>query len=247
MRAGWNLFSVCALSRLLRERTHVLIGTNAAPHMAAALLAQSLPESSLKVSVIGSGKHSFLTDDLAEIFHCAAQGRFDCFILGGGQIDGQANVNLVGIGEHPRMKVRWPGSHGTPLLYLMIPNAIIFREEHTRRVLVEKVDFVSAPGTSAPEMFRPGGPASLLTSLGLFSFDAAKKRFRLESVHPGHAEQEVADNTAFAFDRAARVGVTPEPTAEDARHILDGVAAEVGEIYPQFAETLKAQAGAYLE
>jgi glutaconate CoA-transferase subunit B len=247
MRAGWNLFSVCALARLLRSRNHVLIGTNAAPHMSAALLAQSLPGSALKVSVIGSGKHSFLTDDLAEIFHCAAQGRFDCFILGGGQIDGQANVNLVGIGEHPRMKVRWPGSHGTPLLYLMIPNAIIFREEHTRRVMVEKVDFVSAPGTSPPEMFRPGGPAALLTSLGQFSFDAKQRRFRLESCHPGHTVQEIVDNTAFIFELPPDVAVTPEPSAEEARLIIGGVADEVAEIYPQYAATLQAQAAAFLQ
>jgi glutaconate CoA-transferase subunit B len=247
MRAGWNLFSVCALARLLRERSHVLIGTNAAPHMSAALLAQSLPGSALKVSVIGSGKHSFLTDDLAEIFHCAAQGRFDCFILGGGQIDGQANVNLVGVGEHPRMKVRWPGSHGTPLLYLMIPNAIIFREEHTRRVMVEKVDFISAPGTSPPEMFRPGGPASMLTSLGCFSFDAGQRRFRLESCHPGHTVDEIKANTAFDFELPAQVAVTLEPGEEQARLVIDSVADEVAEIYPQFASTLKAQAAAYLQ
>lgn len=246
MRAGWNLFSVCCLSRLLRERSHVLIGTNAAPHMSAALLTQSL-NGKLKVTVIGSGKHSFLTDDLAEAFHCAAQGRFDCFVIGGGQIDGQANINLVGVGEHPKFKVRWPGSHGTPLLYLMIPNAIIFREEHTRRVMVGKVDFISAPGTSQPEMFRPGGPASMLTNLGLFSFDAKAKRFRLVSVHPGRTVQEILDNTAFDFDRPAEVPVTAEPTREEAEGLLAGVTKEVGEIYPQYADELARQAAAFLK
>jgi glutaconate CoA-transferase, subunit B len=246
MQAGWNLFSVCVLSRLLRERSHVLIGTNAAPHMSAALLAQSLTDGRLKVTVIGSGKHSFLTDDLAEAFHCAAQGRFDCFVIGGGQIDGEANINLVGVGEHPKLKVRWPGSHGTPLLYLMIPNAIIFREEHTRRVMVEKVDFISAPGTSEPEMFRPGGPAWLLTTLGLFSFDAGLRRFRLESCHPGKTVQDIADNTAFQFDLPASVPVTEGPRREEAEGLAVRIADEVGEIYPDYAAELKKQAAAFL-
>jgi glutaconate CoA-transferase subunit B len=246
MRAGWNLFSVCVLSRLLRERSHVLIGTNAAPHMSAALLAQALTDGRLKVTVIGSGKHSFLTDDLAEAFHCAAQGRFDCFVIGGGQIDGEANINLVGVGEHPKLKVRWPGSHGTPLLYLMIPNAIIFREEHTRRVMVEKVDFISAPGTSKPELFRPGGPGSMLTNLGLFSFDAGLRRFRLESCHPGKTVKDIVDNTAFRFDLPADVPVTEEPRKEEAEAVAGGIAAEVAEIYPDYAAELKRQAAAFL-
>jgi glutaconate CoA-transferase, subunit B len=246
MAAGWNLFSVCVLSRLLRERSHVLIGTNAAPHMSAALLAQALSGGTPKVTVIGSGKHSFLTDDLAEAFHCAAQGRFDCFVIGGGQIDGEANINLVGVGKHPTLKVRWPGSHGTPLLYLMIPNAIIFREEHTRRVMVEKVDFISAPGTSKPEIFRPGGPAHMLTNLGLFSFNSARRRFKLESCHPGKTVQDILDNTSFTFELPEELPVTEDARREEAEEVLNGIAAEVAAIYPDYAAELKKQAAAFL-
>src|SRR5687768_10880943 len=106
MKAPWNLFAVCALARLLRLRSHVLIGTNAAPHMSAALLAQRLSAGASRLTVIGSRTYSFFPDDLAEVFTCAAQGRFDSFVVGGGQIDGQANINLVGVGQHPNCKLR---------------------------------------------------------------------------------------------------------------------------------------------
>ena len=89
----------------------------------------------------------------------AAQGRLDAFFLSGGQIDGQANINLLGIGAYPGgLKQRFPGSFGSAYLYFLVPRVILFREEHTPRVLVPKVDFISSPGTSAPGVYRPGGP-----------------------------------------------------------------------------------------
>lgn len=234
-----NVLLVSVMARLLEGRRNVLIGTNSPAPGAAALLAQQLAGGdAMKVTIIGSDKHSALTDDLSEIFDCATQGRFDAFFLGGGQIDGQANINLVGIGEAPRFKVRWPGSHGTPLLYLMIPNSVLFREEHTKRTLVPKVDFISAAGVSEPNVFRPGGPVALLTSRCLFRFDKAAQRFRLASVHPGHTVEEIRDNTGFDYDAPSDVPVTPLPTRRMLELLRDPVAGEVGALFPQFADAL---------
>ncbi|KAB7532401.1 hypothetical protein ET532_029535, partial [Verminephrobacter sp. Larva24] len=86
----------------------------------------------------------------------AGQGRIDAFFLGGGQIDGHGNVNLVGTGSYPESSVRWPGSFGSAYLYFVVPRVILFREEHSRRVLVDRVDFVSAPGSSVAAQQRVG-------------------------------------------------------------------------------------------
>ena len=67
----------------------------------------------LRVSVLGSERHNPFTDGGVELFDCAAQGRIDAFFLGGGQIDGEANINLVGVGGYPHSRVRWPGSFGS--------------------------------------------------------------------------------------------------------------------------------------
>ncbi len=232
-----DLQLVTTLAGLLAPRQHVLIGTNAAPHYAAALLAH-LQGGTPRITVIGSGHDSFLTDDLTEIFHCAAQGRFDGFVAGGGQIDGHANINLVGVGTHPRMQVRFPGSHGTPLLYLMIPNVILFRTGHSRRALVERVDFISAPGVSEPGVHRPGGPTQLLTDRALFDFDPARVRFTLHSMHAGHTTAEIAEHTGFAFDQPACTPTTPPPDAECLRTIEEEVCPRLQALYPQFAQTL---------
>ncbi len=119
----------------------------------------------------GRTQNNFFTSGGVELFDLAAQGRIDAFFLGGGQIDGQANINLVGTGEYPNNEVRWPGCFGSSYLYFLVPRVILFREEHSRRVMVPKVDFISAPGVSEPGVRRLGGPYAMLTELGLFSFD----------------------------------------------------------------------------
>ena len=48
--------------------------------------------------MLNSRRHNSFTDGGRELFDCAGQGRIDVFFLGGGEIDGEANLNLVGIG-----------------------------------------------------------------------------------------------------------------------------------------------------
>ena len=181
------------------------------------------------------------TDGGRELFDCAGQGRIDVFFLGGGQIDGQANINLVGVGGYPQSKVRFPGSFGSAYMYFVVPRVILFREEHSRRVLVPKVEFISAPGTSEPGVYRPGGPKALVTSMALMSFDAGRRRFRLDSVHPGHTVEEVLDNTGFDIDVPDTVPMTPLPEPDRLRLLRGVIAGEIGKTYPAFAERVFAR------
>jgi glutaconate CoA-transferase subunit B len=115
---------------------------------------------------------------------------------------------------------------------------ILFREQHTRRVMVPKVDFVSAPGVSPPGTYRPGGPYKMVTGLGLFGFDRSRGRFRLESVHPGHTLEEILDNTGFEFDSDPQVPFTPPPEARILQLLRSSIRTAIGETYPRFAASL---------
>jgi len=231
---------ICAIARMLEGLGHVAVGASSPIPGAAALLARARSRGRLRVSLLGSEDHNFFTDGGRELFDCAAQGRIDAFFLGGGQIDGEANINLVGIGAYPRTSVRWPGSFGAAYLYFLVPRVILFREEHSPRVLVPRVDFVSAPGASADNVYRPGGPYALVTRLCVFDFDRERRRFRLASVHPGHAVEEVRANTGFAFDAPEVAPATAAPDAESLALIRDSVGREIAEVYPQFASRLSA-------
>ena len=237
-----NQALICLLARMLDGAAHAAVG-NASPIPAAAgLLAQALSGGAMRLSLLGSRRHNFFTDGAREMFDCAAQGRIDAFFMGGGQIDGGANVNLVGIGAYPGQAVRFPGSFGTAYLYFLVPRVILFRNEHSRRVLVPKVDFVSAPGTSADGLYRPGGPQALVTELAVMRFDRARRRFRLASVHPGHTVEEVRDNTGFDFDLAEPVPTTAAPEPAHLALLRRRIGAELAEVYPQFANAMFGEA-----
>jgi glutaconate CoA-transferase, subunit B len=229
---------ITLVARLLKGCRHVVTGASSPIPGAAALLARELSGGAVLVNILGSVRNNSFTNGGVELFDLAAQGRIDAFFLGGGQIDGQANINLVGAGRYPDVDTRWPGSFGSSYLYFLVPRVILFREEHTRRVMVPRVDFVSAPGVSASNIYRPGGPYKMVTGLGLFAFDKARGRFRLESVHPGHTVEEILDNTGFEFDRDPEVTVTPAPEARVLQLLRSGVRSAIAEAYPRFAARL---------
>ena len=222
------------LAGMLAGLRHVAVGAASPIPGAAALLARA-KDPGLRVSILGSERHNPFTDGGKELFDCAAQGRIDAFFLGGGQIDGSADINLVGVGGYPQSRVRWPGSFGSAYLYFLVPRVILFREEHTTRVLVPKVEFVSAPGTSPAEIDRPGGPYALVTGRCVFRFDPEQRRFRLASVHQGHTVDEIARHTGFAYDVPDEVPPTPSPTADTLALIRGRIGAEIAETYPAFA------------
>jgi len=231
---------VAVVARLLQGCAHVAVGASSPIPGAGALLARSQSGGALRVSVLGSVKDNAFTSGGVELFDLAAQGRIDAFFLGGGQIDGQANINLVGAGPYPNTTVRWPGSFGSAYLYFLVPRVILFREEHTRRVMVPKVDFISAPGVSEAGVYRVGGPYALLTGLALFLFDRTQRRFRLDSVHPGHTVEEVRDHTGFEFDCPAHVASTCSPDASVLAAIRGRIRDDIALTYPQFAARLPA-------
>ena len=173
----------------------------------------------MRVSIIHGDANNPFTDGGRELFDCAGQGRIDAFFLGGAQIDGGANINLLGTGDYPDLDKRFPGSFGSAFVYFVIPNVILFAPEHTKRVLVNKVDFISAPGTSPP---------------------AATKRFTLESVHPGVTVEDIRDNTGFDFDLPDggpdAVPETPAPDAALLDRLRTTIGPEIAKTYPAFAE-----------
>jgi glutaconate CoA-transferase, subunit B len=223
------------ICRLIGDVRHVAVGAASPIPATAALLAREKGGGKPYVSLLGSRDHTFFTDGARELFDCAGQGRVDVFFLSGGQIDGEGNINLVNVGDYAHPKARFPGSFGSAYLYYVVPKVILFRVEHSRRTLVPKVDFISAPGGSPDNVFRPGGPIALVTNRCLFDFDRERHRFRLASVHPGHSVEEVIENTAFDFDRPANVPMTPAPSTETLQLMRATVAPMLAEVYPQFA------------
>ena len=218
------------ISRLIGDARHVAVGAASPIPATAAFLAKAHRNPALRISLLHRRAGNPFTEGSRELFDLAGQGRIDVFFLGGAQIDGEANINLVESGGK-----RFPGSFGSPFMYFTARRTILFREEHSPRVLVKKVDFVSAPGWSPPEVERRGGPQALLTGKALFDWQPGARRFRLASVHPGLSADDIARDTGFAFDRPPDVPPTPAPSAEELALLRGPVKAEIAANYPGFA------------
>ncbi|MGH8669005.1 MAG: CoA synthetase [Burkholderiales bacterium] len=203
------------VARLIGDAGHVAVGAaSPIPAAGAWLLKQRRP--GLRLSFLHKRKGNPFSEGSRELFDLAGQGRIDVFFLGGAQIDGAANINLVRADGR-----RFPGSFGSAFMYPVVPRVILFREEHSPRVLVPKVEFVSAAGN----------PAALLTGRALFAWQKERRRFRLESVHQG---EDVRPHTGFDYDAPAAVPSTPPPSAEDLALLRGPVARHMAPDYPDF-------------
>ena len=87
---------VAVIARLLEGCRHVTVGASSPIPGAGALLQRELSQGAMRVTILGSNRYNSYTNGGVETFDMAAHGRIDAFFLGGGQIDGQGNINLVG-------------------------------------------------------------------------------------------------------------------------------------------------------
>ena len=209
----------CVIARLLEGARHAAIGASSPIPATGAFLYQQRNRS-FRVSLQQRRAANPFTEGSRELFDLAGQGRIDTFFLGGAQIDGSAAINLVRAEGR-----RFPGSFGSAFMYPMVPGTILFREEHSRRTLVPRVEFVSARGT----------PRALLTGKALFSWQKGSKKFLLQSFHPGEDANSIAAATGFDYDVSPDVKETPPPTDEELALLRGPVAKQVAPDYPEFA------------
>ena len=216
----------CVIARLLARpgdavarARHAAIGASSPIPATGAFLRRCI-DASFRVSLQQRRLANPFTEGSRELFDLAGQGRIDTFFLGGAQIDGEGAINLVRAEGK-----RFPGSFGSAYMYSVVPNTILFREEHSPRVLVRKVEFVSARGN----------PAALLTGKALFSWQKAARRFRLESVHPGHSAEDVRASTGFDYDSLPAPLVTPVPSQDELELLRGPAKREIAANYPEFA------------
>jgi hypothetical protein len=93
---------------------------------------------------------------------------------------------------------------------------------HSTRVFVEHVDFVS--GVGYDRAVHPYELRRVVTNLCVLDFETRDKAMRLRSVHPGVTVDEVVDNTGFELVIPDDVPESRMPTAEELqliREVLD--------------------------
>jgi glutaconate CoA-transferase subunit B len=156
------------------------------------------------------------------------RGMMTCSFISGAQIDKFGNLNSVRIGRGVKPTVRLTGPIAQSDHAVFAQRTFVIMP-HERRVFVDRVDFVSAPGYGDGAGWRErmglpgGGPDKVITDKAVLGFDADTKRMRLESVHPGVTMDEVVAATGFELLVPAGVGQTLPPSSAELGAIRDRI------------------------
>jgi glutaconate CoA-transferase subunit B len=145
------------------------------------------------------------------------QGLVDLGFIGGAEVDRYGNLNTSYIGDWRAPAVKLPGSGGGADIASLARRVVIIMPQERHR-FVERVAYVTSPGHGDGRGWRErvglagGGPAALITTLGVFRFDAETREAMLASYHPGQSVDSVRAATGWPLRVAGDVRETVPPT-----------------------------------
>jgi glutaconate CoA-transferase subunit B len=148
------------------------------------------------------------------------QGTVDLGFIGGAEIDRFGNLNTSYIGDPARPTVRLPGSGGGADIASLAKRFVVIMP-HERHRFTSRVGFITSPGHGDGGDWRRrsglpgGGPAAVITTLGVFRFAGDTREMELASWHPGESPERVRAETGWDLRVAAGARETPTPTAEE--------------------------------
>jgi glutaconate CoA-transferase subunit B len=218
----WSGFSyiVTNLARFIRPDEITFSGVNSTPPMLACLLAKRAydfdfvyinvaggvqPEpSKIPLSssdpVLSEGSTAIFANE--DFYDLCTRGGMDLCFLGAAQVDGLGRTNVSAIGDWHNPKVRLPGGGGGAVMLPTARRAVTWRTEHSKRTMVEKLDFITAAG----------GMHGVVTPIAVFV--KRDDKLALQSWHPGMTLRDVRDRTGFAFDANGAKPTDPPTTRE---------------------------------
>ena len=226
----WSGFSyiVTNLARFIRPGEITFSGVNSTPPMLACLMAkraydfefvyinvaggvQPIP-SKIPISssdpVLSEGSTAIFANE--DFYDLCTRGGMDLCFLGAAQVDGLGRTNVSAIGDWHNPKVRLPGGGGGAVMLPTARRAVTWRTEHSKRTLVEKLDFITAAG----------GMYGVVTPIAVFV--KRDGRLALQSWHPESSLEEVRARTGFQFDATgAQATASPSQREIDALRSLD--------------------------
>jgi len=135
-------------------------------------------------------------------------------ILGAAQVDKYGNLNSTCIGDYEKPKIRFSGSGGACDVASFVPRCLIFMQ-HEKRKFPNKLDYLTSPGyldgpgAREREGLPAGGPAAVITNLGMMYFDETTKEMYLAKYYPGVTTRQILDNMEFSVDVSRAVEAEP--------------------------------------
>jgi glutaconate CoA-transferase subunit B len=170
---------------------------------------------------IGDGELSETADAVVavpEMFnYWIGAGRVDVAFLGAAQVDRYANLNSTVIGDYDAPRTRLPGAGGAPEIAASCGEVVVIAP-HSRRTLVERLDFVTTvghgdgPGARERLGLRGRGPTAVITDLGVLEPDPVSCQLTLTQLHKGVSVEQAKAATGWELAVAEQLAVTEAPS-----------------------------------
>ncbi len=154
------------------------------------------------------------------------QGLVDLGFLGAAEIDRHGNLNSSYIGDWRRPTVRLPGSGGGADIASLAKRFVVIMPQERHRFR-ERVHYITSPGFGDGPGWRRrvglpgGGPSAVITTLGVFRFDASTREMLLASYHPGQSVESVRAATGWDLRVGTDVRETAAPTPDELAIVRD--------------------------
>jgi glutaconate CoA-transferase subunit B len=162
---------------------------------------------------------------LLEVMYLLQRGDVNLGFIGGAEVDRFGNINTTVIGSPAEPRIKLPGSGGGADIACLAQRLVSLMEHEPRR-LRARVDFITSPGfgdgTPAWRQRQGlvrGGPAAVITTLGVLRFAAETHEAFLASYHPFTTPEDVRAATGWPLLVGPDCGPTPAPSAEELRLI----------------------------
>ncbi|MFV0463917.1 MAG: hypothetical protein ACK5MP_12100 [Nostocoides sp.] len=143
------------------------------------------------------------------------------------QVDRKGRINSSEVPRPNGDMLRLPGPLALPDVSCLVGRLVGYKASHTRRFLVDEVDFVTGLGPADLDARSAAGlPGSglltVVTDLAVLRFEPTTGSVHLASLAPGVSEADVLAGCGFPLDVPDDVDID-EPMPPEARELLDRV------------------------
>jgi len=150
------------------------------------------------------------------------RGEVDVAFIGGAQIDKYGNINSTGVGDwtKPETFTYFAGSGGANDMATSGKRTLAIMPQDPKK-FVQTVDYLTTPGFLDGPGARQragmigGGPDVVVSTMGVYKFDAKTCEMYLAEYFPGQSVEKVKANCSFELNVSPDVQETTPPTEEE--------------------------------
>jgi glutaconate CoA-transferase subunit B len=162
----------------------------------------------------------------ADVLDLIARGGITLQFVAPAQIDQRGRLNASEVPRPDGTTMRLPGPLALPDVSCLVGRLVGYRAAHSKRFLVQEVDFITGLGSADLKIreaagLTGAGLTAVITDLGVLRFRPATATVAVESVAPGVGIDDVIARTSFTLDTTGFI--TEEPPPAEALELLNRV------------------------